>query len=273
MSTVCHARVKTLNRNKIVTFLPKKLSNRMSETDLEEFKKSLITEAENLIKLSIPGKIMELNKIIGNVLGSTSVKDIRQELNIPIPPPVLSDREKRRFLIRRSRPTYSKISQRQLIKVSSNLTLNEPIPCNKSLTDLINVVKPKVRQLLEDTNVLKMWIHLMIPSIKDGNNFGVYIQEMVLNKVELVEKFAILLFGYTSICFMARAEILSKVATFPHVSDYRRAVRECDENNYRYMCKMLCQVRDFYCSLHDVVCKNFDRIKYPRTCEVKSMCI
>lgn len=246
----------------------------MSETDLDKFKKSLITEAENLIKLSIPGKIVELNKIIGNVIGCTRLKDICQNVNIPIPPPELTDKEKRKFLIRRSKiPTHSRSFQRQVILVPSNPTINEPIPCNKSLTDLISIVKPKVRQLLEDTNLLKMWIHLMIPSMEDGNNFGVYIQEIVLNKVELVEKFAILLFGYTSICFMARAEIVSKVATFPHVSDYRRAVRECDENNYRYMCKMLCQVRDFYCSLHDVVCKNFDRIKYPRTCEVKSMCI
>lgn len=246
----------------------------MSETDLEEFKKSLIDEAENLIRLLIPGKIVELNKIIENIVGCMRPKDIRQEVNIPMPLPVMSIRERRQILLRRSRmPTHSKSYKGHVVLVSSNSTVNEPIPCNKSLTDLINVVKPKVRQLLEDTNVLKMWINFMIPSIEDGNNFGVYIQELVLNKVELVEKFAILLFGYTSICYMARAEILSKVATFPHVSDYRRAVRECDENNYRYMCKMLCQVRDFYCSLHDVVCKNFDRIKYPRTCEVKSLCI
>lgn len=246
----------------------------MSETDLEEFKKSVIKEAESLIKYSIPGKIVELNNIIENVIGCTRLKDVRQEVNIPIPPPALSDRERRRVVLRRRESSYSKSYERRVVLFPSNPNIvNEPIPCNKSLIDLISVVKPKVRQLLEDTNVLKMWIHFMIPSIEDGNNFDVYIQEMMLNKVELVEKFANLLFGYTSICFMARAEIVSKVATFPHISDYRRAVRECDENNYRYIGKMLCQVRDFYCSLHDVVCKNFDRIKYPRTCEIKSMCI
>lgn len=72
---------------------------------------------------------------------------------------------------------------------------------------------------------LKMWISFMIPKIEDGNNFGVSIQEDTLAEVQSVESEAAAFFDQISRYFISRAKIVSKVAKYPHIDDYRRAVK------------------------------------------------
>ncbi|VVC46510.1 Hypothetical protein CINCED_3A006103 [Cinara cedri] len=55
------------------------------------------------------------------------------------------------------------------------------------VVEMFNIVKPYMRQLLEDTNALKMWVSLLIPKIEDGNNFGVAVQEDTLAQIQHVE--------------------------------------------------------------------------------------
>lgn len=72
---------------------------------------------------------------------------------------------------------------------------------------------------------LKMWISFMIPKIEDGNNFGVSIQEDTLAEIQSVESEAAAFFDQISRYFISRAKIVSKVAKYPHIEDYRRAVQ------------------------------------------------
>lgn len=74
-------------------------------------------------------------------------------------------------------------------------------------------------------NLLKMWISFMIPKIEDGNNFGVSIQEDTLAEIQSVESEAAAFFDQISRYFVSRAKVVSKVAKYPHVDDYRRAVQ------------------------------------------------
>lgn len=97
--------------------------------------------------------------------------------------------------------------------------------CNQPICDLIKVVKPVIRKLVEDSNLLKMWISFMIPKIEDGNNFGVSIQEDTLAEIQSVESEAAAFFDQISRYFISRAKVVSKVAKYPHIEDYRRAVQ------------------------------------------------
>lgn len=65
----------------------------------------------------------------------------------------------------------------------------------------------------------------MIPKIEDGNNFGVSIQEDTLAEIQSVESEAAAFFDQISRYFISRAKIVSKVAKYPHIEDYRRAVQ------------------------------------------------
>lgn len=107
-----------------------------------------------------------------------------------------------------------------------------PIKCNTPICEIIKIVKPVIRALVEDSNLLKMWISFMIPKIEDGNNFGVSVQEDTLGEIQTVESEAAAFFDQISRYFLSRAKIVSKVAKYPHIEDYRRAVqvRTCNCN-------------------------------------------
>lgn len=56
-----------------------------------------------------------------------------------------------------------------------------------------------------------------------------------------------------------------QVAKYPHIEDYRRSVQELDEKEYLSLWLVLCEVRNRYSTLHDIVTKNIDKIKKPRS--------
>lgn len=141
---------------------------------------------------------------------------------------------------------------------------NGSVKCNEHICELIKVVKPVIRGLVEDSNLLKMWISFMIPKIEDGNNFGVSIQEDTLAEIQSVESEAAAFFDQISRYFISRAKVVSKVAKYPHIDDYRRAVVELDEKEFLSLWLVMSEVRNRYCSLHDIVIKNLEKLKKPR---------
>lgn len=62
-----------------------------------------------------------------------------------------------------------------------------------------------------------------------------------------------------------------QVAKYPHVEDYRQAVRELDEKEYLSMWLVMCEIRNRYCTLHDIVTKNLEKIKKPRSSNTESL--
>lgn len=138
-----------------------------------------------------------------------------------------------------------------------------------------------------------MWVSFMIPKIEDGNNFGVSIQEDTLAEIQSVESEAAAFFDQISRYYVSRAKLISKVvlssltvlfqldmlvqkkaysrfiifqvAKYPHIEDYRRSVQEMDEKEYLSLWLVLCEVRNRYSTLHDIVTKNIDKIKKPRS--------
>ena len=49
-------------------------------------------------------------------------------------------------------------------------------PCNSVVAQMITEIRPKIVELVEAANLLKMWVTFLIPRIEDGNNFGVSVQ-------------------------------------------------------------------------------------------------
>lgn len=111
----------------------------------------------------------------------------------------------------------------------------------------------------------------MIPKIEDGNNFGVSIQEDTLAEIQTVESEAAAFFDQISRYFLSRAKVVSKVAKYPHIDDYRRAVVELDEKEYLSLWLVVCEVRNRYSSLHDIVIKNMEKLKKPRSSNAESL--
>ncbi|KAH8245031.1 hypothetical protein KR032_004261 [Drosophila birchii] len=262
---------------------------------VQEYKNTLIQKAELLITKRFPEKIVSLNELLATAMfNERNFDEVHQDLNIPALPPVLvkqnSDTEDG------DHPPTKRARNDVLISGVPVLALpSGTVPCNKPLCDMIKVVKPIIRKLVEDckyslassikssriscavflfffaANLLKMWISFMIPKIEDGNNFGVSIQEDTLAEIQTVESEAAAFFDQISRYFLSRAKVVSKVAKYPHIDDYRRAVVELDEKEYLSLWLVVCEVRNRYSSLHDTVIKNLEKLKKPRSSNAESL--
>lgn len=177
-----------------------------------------------LITRGFPEKIVELNEILETkMFADRNFHDVYQQVNIPIPD-VSSNHVDEEDGAPPSKRT--RLSETALVSGTKVLALpSGTVHCNTPICELIKVVKPVIRKLVEDSNLLKMWISFMIPKIEDGNNFGVSVQEDTLAEIQSVETEAAAFFDQISRYFISRAKVVSKVAKYPHIEDYRRAVQ------------------------------------------------
>lgn len=251
---------------------------------VQDYKDSLIKKAEKLIIEGFPEKIVELNDLLSTPMFSErNFTEVHQDLNIPIPDPILvssnngsdgtvveaaadAGGDADQPAAKRARTEPPAVVGTKVMYLPSG-----SVPCNTPLCEMIKVVKPIIRKLVEDSNLLKMWISFMIPKIEDGNNFGVSIQEDTLAEIQTVESEAAAFFDQISRYFLSRAKVVSKVAKYPHIDDYRRAVVELDEKEYLSLWLVVCEVRNRYSSLHDIVIKNMEKLKKPRSSNAESL--
>ncbi|XP_055587801.1 proteasome activator complex subunit 3 isoform X2 [Uranotaenia lowii] len=244
---------------------------------VQEYKDTLIKKAEDLIIKGFPEKIVKLNDLLATPqFAERNFSDVYQDLNIPVPDPIeiTSNAEGDKGTSESSDEPGAKRARLDLCSVSGTKVMVLPsgrVQCNTPICELIKVVKPVIRALVEDSNLLKMWISFMIPKIEDGNNFGVSIQEDTLAEIQSVETEAAAFFDQISRYFVSRAKVVSKVAKYPHIDDYRRAVQELDEKEFLSLWLVLSEVRNRYCSLHDIVIKNMEKLKKPRSSNAESL--
>jgi proteasome activator subunit 3 (PA28 gamma) len=142
---------------------------------------------------------------------------------------------------------------------------NGSIPINADIAEIISIVKPQAIELIGYANQIKMWISYMIPKIEDGNNFGVSIQEDSMAEARQIESEAASYLDQVSRYYLTRAKIISKVAKYPHVDDYRRTISELDEKEFISLRLVITELRNHYASLHDLINKNIEKIKKPRS--------
>uniref|UniRef100_A0A183C3P5 PA28_beta domain-containing protein n=1 Tax=Globodera pallida TaxID=36090 RepID=A0A183C3P5_GLOPA len=107
--------------------------------------------------------------------------------------------------------------------------------------------------------------------LQDGNNFGVSIQEECLNETRNVEADVAGFLDQMSKYFASRARIVTKIAKYPHVEDYRRAMLDTDEKQFINIRLVIIEMRNHFATLYDLLMKNIDKIKKPRTSHAEHM--
>jgi len=229
-------------------------------TKVQEYKDDVKKQAETLVLKGFPETIVILNNILENSqFKNRSFTDVHQDLNIPVPEPIILNSHTDLPVAKKPKLDHSSQDGTKVLILPTG-----SVPINKNINELIENVKPHIRKLVEDSNLIKMWISFMIPKIEDGNNFGVSIQEDTLAEVQSVESEAAAFFDQISRYYISRGKLISKVAKYPHIEDYRRSVQELDEKEYLSLWLVMSEIRNRYCALHDIVLKNIDKIKKPR---------
>lgn len=111
-------------------------------------------QAEELLVKGFPEKIVKLNELLETPgFCNRKLSDVHQDLNVPIPEPIILNHSP-------DAPATKKLKLDNNGEETSGTKVmvlpTGAVPCNKKLCDLIHIVKPYIRQLLEDSNLVSM---------------------------------------------------------------------------------------------------------------------
>ncbi|XP_051522951.1 proteasome activator complex subunit 2 [Myxocyprinus asiaticus] len=228
---------------------------------IENYRQALYKQAEELFSNHIPLKISQLDNLLkGDEFSITDLSSLHAPLDIPIPdPPVPEDEEMETDKNEDDDKKKKKAPKCGFIKG------------NERIVKLLDIVKPEIIALKETCIIVSCWISHLIPKIEDGNDFGVAIQEKIIERINAVktkvEGFQTNINKY----FSERGDAVAKASKETHVMDYRSLVHEKDEAAYFEIRVILLDIRGFYAELYDVISKNLEKVTNPKGEEKPSM--
>uniref|UniRef100_V9LAR0 Proteasome activator complex subunit 3 n=1 Tax=Callorhinchus milii TaxID=7868 RepID=V9LAR0_CALMI len=233
---------------------------------VDAFRERITSEAEDLVASFFPKKLLELDCFLKEpLLNIQDLATIHSDLNLPVPEPiVLSNSHDGLDSAHNAKKRKLEDNESNCSGTKVFVMPNGMLKSNQQLVEMIEKIKPEIRTLMEKCNTVKMWVQLLIPRIEDGNNFGVSIQEETVAELRTVESEAASYLDQISRYYITRAKLVSKVAKYPHVEDYRRTVSEIDEKEYISLRLIVSELRNQYVTLHDMILKNIEKIKRPR---------
>uniref|UniRef100_A0A8C2MJE8 Proteasome activator PA28 C-terminal domain-containing protein n=1 Tax=Cricetulus griseus TaxID=10029 RepID=A0A8C2MJE8_CRIGR len=177
----------------------------------------------------------EAEDLVEPILNIHDLTQIHSETNLPVPDPILLTNSHDGL----DGPTYKK---RRLDECEEAFQGTKVfvmpygiLKINQQLVDIIENVKPEIQL------------------IKDGNNFGVSIQEETVAELRTVESELDQISRY----YIRRAKLVSKIAK------YRHPITEIDEKEYISLRLIISELRNQYVTLHDMILKNIEKIKRP----------
>ncbi|KAK2536136.1 Psme3 [Columba guinea] len=204
---------------------------------VDSFRERITSEAEDLVANFFPKKLLELDGFLKEpILNIHDLTQIHSDMNLPVPDPILLTNSHDGLdgpnMKKRKLEDREETFQGTKVFVMPNGMLKS----NQQLVDIIEKVK--------------MWVQLLIPRIEDGNNFGVSIQEETVAELRTVESEAASYLDQISRYYITRAKLVSKIAKYPHVEDYRRTVTEIDEKEYISLRLIISELRNQYSCLN-----------------------
>uniref|UniRef100_A0A1A9WB43 Proteasome activator PA28 C-terminal domain-containing protein n=1 Tax=Glossina brevipalpis TaxID=37001 RepID=A0A1A9WB43_9MUSC len=233
-----------------------------SKVKIEEYKDSLIRRAEKIINMGSTEEILQLDELLATpILQGRKLNVLSESLNIPITASTTT------VVNNHDNGSESDQCEAKAINLESSsmsdteimaILAKELIPSNSQLCIIINMIKPVIRKLAENSNLFGMWIHFMMPELVEGNDFRILIRE-----AKLVETLAIHFFEQIADYFASRAEIVLKIAKNPRIDDYRRAIIAVDKKQCCSLSMLICEIKKEYLELYDLV-KNMREIVKPR---------
>lgn len=234
--------------------------------EIRAYAKDLVDETEELITKFIPAKIFELDKLCKkDIFTKKSATEIDVDVEVP------SNGISSLLCSSEMGGDVKNPGKKRKFDEGKDASNRISVPVNSNLTPLIQAIKPEVRELIQTCTKVQLWIQLLIPKIEDGNNFGVSIQEEILNEVTRIQTEATSYLDQISRYYITRGKLLSKIAKYPFLDDYRQVIKEVDEKEYISLQLNCCELRNFYILLLDSISKNYEKIKKPRSTNTETM--
>ncbi|CAH8821254.1 unnamed protein product [Trichobilharzia szidati] len=251
------------------------------ESRLNDYKEKTKIDGEELVRKVFPKRVFEMEEILASDLFIVDGKRVHSEVNVPYPVNFRSflnsggDTDSVGLNNKNNNNDTNNddidelMNERKLRMPIKNAYIyslpNGCISYNKHIKDMIERAKPCLTQLMIEAQIVRLWVQFNIPRIEDGNNFGVGIQEEILAEASSIERDACSFLDQVTRYYVSRGKLVGKVAKFPHIEDYRECIRDMDEKQAITMRYIIMEIRNHYATLHDIIIKNLDRIKVPRS--------
>ncbi|CAG9826218.1 unnamed protein product, partial [Diabrotica balteata] len=128
---------------------------------VQEYKVEVKKRAESLALKRFPETIVKLNSILETSRFKNRIFNVHQDLNIPIPDPIILNSHSEQPVAKKAKldPSLNQDGTKVMI------LLTGLVSTNKNIVELIEQVKPHIRKIVEDSNLIKMCISFMIPKI------------------------------------------------------------------------------------------------------------
>jgi len=216
--------------------------------EIKEFHKRISEKSEALISKEFPSKVAQLDEICNSEKWSLDrLSQIHKAGNCA------------------KSISCSEAGDEPPAKRSRTISISDEIKSNEILLELIDELKPEVSSLMEHSANIRIWITLHVPKIEDGNNFGVSVQEDTLAELRQVEAECAQYLDQISRYYLTRGKMLSKCIKYPQIADYKRCIQELDTKQFVSLRFMLSEIRNHHCTLADLINKNIEKIKKPRS--------
>ena len=136
---------------------------------------------------------------------------------------------------------------------------------NKHLVEMAAILKKELVTFTDSTLTISVGINLMVPKMEDGNNFGVEIQQEVIDTTIGAENDIYQKLFEIHKYFISRAELVTKLVKYPNCEDFKFAIFERDRQFHRFVRISMIALRNHYMALEDIVTKNLNKIKKPKS--------
>ncbi|KAM6908035.1 proteasome activator complex subunit 2 [Lycodopsis pacificus] len=244
--------------------MSKTSSLKMSRANLgkvENFRNTLCHQAENLFCNYIPERIKQLDALLrDDALSITDMSSLKAPLDIPIPEPPPTEEEE----METDKNDADEKKKKKAPKCGY-------ITGNEKIMVLLEKVKPEIVALRETIITVSCWIQHLVPKIEDGNDFGVAVQEKILERIAAVRTKVDGFQTNINKYFSERGDAVGKASKETHVMDYRSLVHEKDQNIYSEIRVIVLDIRGFHAELYDIISKNLEKVTNPKGEEKPSM--
>ncbi|CRK94605.1 CLUMA_CG008105, isoform A [Clunio marinus] len=149
----------------------------------------------------------------------------------------------------------------QNINQKTGNDVDEHFKSNSHVLDTFELIKPAIQDLMNDANLLKMWINFLFPPNEKGLNLSVH--KDVLEEIMSIEADAYAMNDRFKNYFRTRAIAVKKVAAFPDVDDFKHHLKELDGKECIAIWHILNQTKNHYYVMHDIIEKNIKMLKKP----------